>query len=81
MLIAESALALRNPIYEAEYSLEEKNPLKLYDCFVPHLEEHRKVKNMTLIEQLKHEKTKRRLHLGVENTQLEMLKADNRILE
>ena len=35
---AELALCLKNPVYEAEYMLEdEENPLKFYDCFIPRL--------------------------------------------
>ena len=38
---AELALALKFPIYEAEYQIDkEDNPLKLYDCFVPRLKQH-----------------------------------------
>ena len=50
MEAAEAALALRNPIYEAEYGLEEANPLKLYDSFTPKLKEHREISQMTLIQ-------------------------------
>ena len=49
MIDAEIALAQRNPLYEAEYKLDEDNPLKLFDCFVPSLEEHRLMKHMTMI--------------------------------
>ena len=41
MTTAEAYAALRNPIYEAEYALEEDNPLALFDCLVPKLKEHR----------------------------------------
>ena len=40
---------MKNPLYEAEYKLDVDDPLKLFNCFVPALEEHRKVKDMTLI--------------------------------
>ena len=55
MNLAENALALQNPIYEAEYALDKNNPLKFFDCFVPELEEHRKIKEMTIIQQLKYQ--------------------------
>ena len=44
MLIAEQISALKNQIYEAEYATNEKYALKLYDCLVPKLKEHRKAR-------------------------------------
>ena len=44
---AESALALKNPIFDAEYALDENNPLSLYDCYLPQLEDWRKRKQMS----------------------------------
>ena len=41
MKVAELALALKFPVYEAEYQLEkDDNPLKLYDSFIPRLKSH-----------------------------------------
>ena len=38
---AELALALKNPVYEAEFRLEsDDGPLKLYDCLVPRIKQH-----------------------------------------
>ena len=45
MVTAEMISALKNQIYEAEYQTSEDNPLKLFDCLVPKLKEHRKAKN------------------------------------
>ena len=50
MHAAEAALALKAPIYEAEYASDKNNPLKLFDSFVPQLEDHRKRKEMTFVE-------------------------------
>ena len=44
MVTAEMISALKNQIYEAEYATSEDNPLKLFDCLVPKLKEHRKAK-------------------------------------
>ena len=73
MNIAEGALANQNPIYEAEYALEKKNPLKLFDSFVPALEEHRKLKGMTVIQQMKYQQAKRKVREGREGNQIELL--------
>ena len=48
MLDAENALALRIPIYEAEYALHKSSALSLFDCYLPELEEHREIKEMTM---------------------------------
>ena len=56
MHAAESALALKAPIYEAEYAAEKSNPLKLFDSFVPVLEEHLMRKEMTFVEQMRYDK-------------------------
>ena len=37
---AEVALALKYPVYEAEYQQAYPGPLKLYDCFIPQLKEY-----------------------------------------
>ena len=81
MLDAENMSCLQNPIYEAEYTLERENPLKFFDPFVPHLEEHRRIKNMTLIQELKYMQNKRRIQEGLEGTKIEMLQSENKILK
>ena len=40
----EQCFALKTPIMEAEYALDERSPLSLYDCLVPTLKEHRRFK-------------------------------------
>ena len=40
----EACLASKTPINEAEYAFTDQTPLKLYDCIIPSLKEHRKVK-------------------------------------
>ena len=41
-LTCEQALALKAPVREAEYALDERTHLQLYDCLIPLLKEHRK---------------------------------------
>lgn len=38
----ESLLALKGPVHEAEFAIEEKSPLVLYDCLIPTLRENRR---------------------------------------
>jgi len=40
----EQQLALKSPVMEAEYAFDERTALSLYDCLVPMLQEHRRVK-------------------------------------
>ena len=40
--IAEILLAQKSPVFEAEYAIEPRTPLRLYDCLVPTLKEHRR---------------------------------------
>ena len=40
----ERSLAEKTPVNEAEFAFAEQTPLKLYDCIIPRLKEHRKVK-------------------------------------
>ena len=35
--ITEILLAQKSPVFEAEYALDERTPLSLYDCLVPNL--------------------------------------------
>ena len=35
--ITEILLAQKTPVFEAEYALDERTPLSLYDCLVPKL--------------------------------------------
>ena len=44
MKVAEQALALKNPVHEAEYGLDESNQLILYDCLFPKIKAHKTVK-------------------------------------
>ena len=34
---SENVLAFTSPVQEAEYALDKQNPLKLYDCLLPHV--------------------------------------------
>ena len=38
----ERGLALKSPVMEAEYAIDERTALSLYDCLVPRLKEHRR---------------------------------------
>ena len=38
----EFLLALKGPVHEAEFAIEEKSPLVLYDCLIPTLRENRR---------------------------------------
>jgi len=40
----EVLLAQKTPVFESEYALEESSPLTLYDCLVPALKQHRRLK-------------------------------------
>lgn len=40
----EQCFALKTPVMEAEYALDERTSLGLYDCLVPMLKEHRRFK-------------------------------------
>ena len=42
-LTFEKAYALRTPVCEVEFAMDERSPLQLYDCLVPKLREHRKL--------------------------------------
>ena len=44
MAYLELYAAQRTPVMEAEHALDEQTPLKLYDCLVPMLKEHRRFK-------------------------------------
>ena len=41
--IIERAYAMKSPIMEAEYALDERTPLSLYNCMIPMLKEHRRL--------------------------------------
>ena len=45
-IYCEEALASRSPTFEAEFALDEKTALSMYDCLVPVLQEHRRFKIM-----------------------------------
>ena len=45
-IFCEEALAHRSPTFEAEFALDEKTALSMYDCLVPVLREHRRFKIM-----------------------------------
>ena len=38
----EILLALKGPVMEAEYAIDERTDLELYDCLKPRLKEHRR---------------------------------------
>ena len=40
----ERNLALKSPVMEAEYAMDDRTALSLYDCLIPKLREHRKLK-------------------------------------
>lgn len=39
----ERAFALKTPVLEAEYAMDDRTALNLYDCLIPKLREHRKL--------------------------------------
>ena len=40
--ILELTLARKFPVFDAEFGLSETTPLRLYDCLVPRIREHKK---------------------------------------
>jgi len=40
----EKCLAQKNPVMEAEFALDETSALSLYDCLIPTLKEHQRIK-------------------------------------
>ena len=40
--VLELTLARKMPVYEAEYGMSETTPIRLYDCLVPRIKEHKK---------------------------------------
>ena len=40
----EHAFSLTSPVLEAEYAHDERSPLNLYDCLIPRLREHRRLR-------------------------------------
>ena len=44
MVHLEQCLAQKTPVMEAEFALDERSALSLYDCLVPTLKEHRRFK-------------------------------------
>ena len=42
MSSVEVALAQKTPVMEAEYAMDDRTALSLYDCLVPKLREHRR---------------------------------------
>ena len=40
----ERCFALKTPVMEAEFALDERSALSLYDCLIPTLKEHRRFK-------------------------------------
>ena len=43
-LIFERAYALKTPVMEAEFAHDERSALSLYDCLIPRIREHRRLK-------------------------------------
>ena len=39
---AECALAMKTSVFEAEYGLDEQNPINLYDCLIPAIKANNK---------------------------------------
>ena len=40
----EMALAQKTPVMQAEYAIDETNPLSAFECLIPKLKEHRRFK-------------------------------------
>ena len=40
----EQLLAMKGPVMEAEYAIDERTALELYDCLRPRIKEHRRFK-------------------------------------
>ena len=38
----EQALAIKTPVMEAEFAMDDRSAISLYDCLVPKLREHRR---------------------------------------
>ena len=43
-IMFESAYAQMSPALEAEFAHDERSPLMLYDCLIPRLREHRRLR-------------------------------------
>ena len=43
-ILLERAFAMKTPVMEAEFAIDERSPLSLYDNLIPTLREHRKFK-------------------------------------
>lgn len=43
-LYSERALALKTPVREAEFALDDQSALRMYDCLLPLLKEHRRLR-------------------------------------
>ena len=42
MKVLEKAIALRTPVMEAEFAIDDRTSLNLYDCLIPKIREHRR---------------------------------------
>lgn len=42
MALLELALASKTPVMDAEYAIDDRTPLSLYDCLVPKIKENRR---------------------------------------
>ena len=40
---AEQLSSVKTPVMEAEFAIDERSALSLYDCMVPRLKEHRRI--------------------------------------
>ena len=40
----EMALAQKTPVMQAEYAIDDTNPLSAFECLIPKLKEHRRFK-------------------------------------
>ena len=40
---AEQLSSVKTPVMEAEFAIDERSPLSLFDCIIPRLKEHRRI--------------------------------------
>ena len=80
----ETSLALKTPVTEAEFAIDERTPLSLYDCLVPRIKEHRRFRitqdSPFSIADFKAQQTIRQLDYEIEKKRLPRALEENAIL-
>ena len=82
--VLELTLARKIPVFEAEFGLSETTPLRLYDCLVPRIKEHRQhyydIRSDSKMEDLKLKLEIRKLEQEMQATELPKLREENQML-